>query len=113
MAVILILTIWMTHDLDNLRLPPAPNLTVQTVKQVKTSSYKFPSPTFVANAVVPEVCSRKRRVSWDGITDEAVGSVRVHAEKERNEQMMSVPESLEGLLSDPVMRGRIDEKHTE
>lgn len=39
--------------------------------------------------------------------------MRVHAEQERHEQMMSVPEGLEGLLSDPVVGRGVHEEHAE
>jgi hypothetical protein len=39
--------------------------------------------------------------------------VCVHAEQERNEEMVGVPEGFEGLLSDPVVSGRIHQKHEQ
>jgi hypothetical protein len=39
--------------------------------------------------------------------------VRVHTEQERNEEVMGVPESLKGLLSDPVVCGGVHEQHAE
>lgn len=37
----------------------------------------------------------------------------VHSEEEGNEQVMRVPESLEGLLTDLRMSSRIHQKHAE
>lgn len=103
----------MTDDFNNLRLSPAADFTVETVDEVQTTADKLPSPTFVSDAVGPEVVvveGRKRKCS---ITHETVGCMRVHAEKERNEQVVSVPEGLERLLSDPVMRCGIHEQHAK
>lgn len=48
-------TIRMLNDLGDAGLAPAADLTVQTVEQVETTAYKFPSPTLVTDAVGPEV----------------------------------------------------------
>lgn len=61
----------------------------------------------------PEVVVVQGRPSRSGIADEAAGSVRVHAEQEWDEEVVSVPERLERLLTDPVMGGRIDHQHAE
>jgi hypothetical protein len=39
--------------------------------------------------------------------------VGVHAQQERNEEVVSVPEGLERLLSNPVMRSGVNQKHAE
>lgn len=85
----------MTDDLDNLGLAPAANLTVETVKEVKTAAKELPPPSFVTNAVRPEVVVVKRRECRGGVTDEAARGVGVHAEQEGNEKVVSVPEGLE------------------
>ena len=107
------LTVWVTDNLDNLRLPPAADLAVETITQVETASHKLPSPTLITNAVSPEVLFVEWRERVYGVSDEAVGGVRVHTQQEGDEQMMGVPERLERLLSDPVVSGRIDEQHAE
>lgn len=63
--------------------------------------------------MVPEILSSEGGERLSGITDEAVGSMGVHAQQERNEQMMGVPESLERLLADLCVRSRVDQKHAE
>jgi hypothetical protein len=98
-----------TDDLDNLGLAPAANLTVETVEEVKTTAKELPSPSLVTNAVRPEVVVVKWRESRGSVTDETAGCVGVHAEQEGNEKVVSVPESLEGLLSDPVVGSRVDQ----
>lgn len=97
----------MANNLDNLGLTPAADLSVQTVTQIQAASYKLPSPTLVANAVVPEVFLIKRRKRRNCITYEAAGCMRVHSEQEWNEQVMRIPKSLKRLLSDPVVSSRV------
>jgi hypothetical protein len=47
------------------------------------------------------------------VTDKTTDCVGVHAQQERDEQVVGVPESLERLLADSVMSGRIHHKHAE
>jgi hypothetical protein len=61
----------------------------------------------------PEVVVVKRRESWCCISYEAASRVCVHAEEKRNEEMVGVPEGFEGLLSDPVVSGRVHQKHEQ
>ena len=89
------LTIWMSDDLDDLCLPSATNLTVETIGKIQAATDKFPTPSLVSNAVFPEVVMIERRERLGSVTDEAVGGVRVHSKEEWNEQVMSIPECLE------------------
>lgn len=93
-------TIWMTDDSDNLGLPSASNLTIQTFTEVKSTSPELPSPTLITNAMAPEIVMVKRREWLHGVTNEASGSVSVETQKKRNEEMMRVPERFERLLAD-------------
>jgi len=61
--------------------------------------------------VGPEVVVVKGREGFRSVTDEAAGCVRVHAEQERDEQMVRVPKCFERLLSDPVMGRRVHQEH--
>jgi hypothetical protein len=99
------------HDLDNLGLTSAADFTVEAIHEVKTTAYKFPSPTLVTNAVGPEIIMVERREIRSSVTNEAASSVRVHAEQEGNEEVVSVPKRLEGLLADPVVRSGVDQQH--
>ena len=103
----------MAYDLDYLGLAPAADFTVETVEEVKTTAYKLPSPTLVTNAVRPEVVVVKRRERRGSVTDETAGGVGVHAEQEGDKEVVSVPESLERLLSDPVVSSRVDQQHAQ
>jgi hypothetical protein len=107
------LTIWVAHDLDNLGLASAADLTVEAIAEVKTTAYKLPSPTLVTNAVSPEAFLVEWRERCSSVTNEAAGCVCVHAEQERNEEVVGVPKGLEGLLSDPVVRSGVDQQHAE
>jgi hypothetical protein len=99
------------HNLDDLGFTPAANLTVEAITEVKTTAYKLPSPTLVTNAMGPEVVFVERRESRSSVTNEAAGSVGVHAEQEGNEEVVGVPKRLKGLLANPVMRSGVDQQH--
>jgi hypothetical protein len=102
-----------TDNLDNLGLSPTADLAVQTVAKIETATDKLPSPAFVANAVGPEVLLVKWGEVGNSVTDEAAGCMCVHAEQEWNEEVVSVPESLKRLLSDPVVGGGVDQEHAK
>ena len=108
-----LLTIWVTNDLDNLCLPSASNLTVQTIEQIQPASNKLPPPTFISNAVCPKVCVVEWRKWLRRVTNETAGSVRVHTKQEWDEKMVGVPKGFERLLSNPVVSSGIDEKHAQ
>ena len=101
----------MSDNLDDLGLPARADFTVQAIHEVKTTAEQFPSPSLVSNAVGPEVLSGKWRKWSSSVTDEAASGVGVHAEQKGDEQVVSVPESLERLLSDPVVSGGVDQQH--
>lgn len=63
--------------------------------------------------MLPEDFSSEGGKGVGGVTDEATNGVGVQAEKERNEEMVGVPEGLERLLSDAVVGGGIHEQHAE
>ena len=90
-----------------------PDFAVDALDEVYTAADELPAPAFVANAVIPEACAGERRVSVDGVADEAACGVGVHAEEERDEEMMGVPEGFEGLLPDLVVCRGVHEEHAE
>jgi hypothetical protein len=63
--------------------------------------------------VGPKVVVVERRESRSGVTNETASSVGVHAEQERNEEVVSVPKRFERLLSNPVVRSCVDQQHAE
>ena len=105
--------VWMTNDLVDLGLASSSDFTIDSFHQIDSTSKQFPSPAFVAYAVVPERLARERRVRIFRIPYEATCSMRVHAQEERDEQMMRVPEGLEGLSSYSMMSRGIHQEHTQ
>lgn len=89
----------MFDDLDDFGESPALDLAVDPLDQVDSSGDNFPAPALVADAVVPELLSGKGRDGVYSITYETAGSVRIQCQKEDDEEMMGVPESLKGLLA--------------
>lgn len=100
-------TIRMADNASNLGGTACADLTVETLNQVDTATKQFPSPTFVTDTVLPEDLSGERRECVGRVTDEAADSVGVHAQQERDEQVVSVPERLERLLSNSVVGSRV------
>src|SRR6478735_2169006 len=98
------LTIRMADHAGDLGLPAGANLAVQTLNEVEASAEELPSPALVADAVIPEFVSGEGRDGGSGITHEAADGVRVQGDHEGNEEVVRVPESLERLLADAVVR---------
>lgn len=107
------LTIGVLDNLDDLSLTACSDLTVQPLDEVNPTAEKLPPPTFVTNAVGPEIITSKRRKRCGRVTHEAADGMRVHAKEERNEQMVSVPERLERLLSDLCVRRCVHQQHAQ
>ena len=101
--------VWVADDLHDLGLTTRSDFAVDALDEVEAARPELPPPALVSDAVVPEVGTRKGREVVDGIANEAVGGVGVEAEHERNEEMVSVPERLEGLLSYLCVCGRVHE----
>ena len=53
------LTIWMSHDLRDLRLPSSSDLSVETFDEVDPTTPQLPSPALIPDAVVPELLARE------------------------------------------------------
>ena len=54
------------------------------------------------------------RVRWiGGVANKATSGVGIQADEKEERQVMSVPERLEALVADFVMRSRIHEQHDE
>jgi hypothetical protein len=89
----------MSDNLGNLRFAPCTNLTIQPLDEVESPTKEFPSPTFVTKTVIPEGFARERRLRCDSVSNEAACGMRVESQEEGDKQMVSIPESFEGLLS--------------
>lgn len=101
------------NDFDDFGRAPASNLAVQAIEEVQAASNKLPSPALVTNAVRPEVVLVERREGGRRVSDETARCMCIHTEQEWDEKMVRVPESLERLLSNPVMSGGVDQKHAK
>ncbi len=103
----------MADHLCDCGFPPCSYLPVYSLDEIKASGEQFPSPPFISDTVCPEIGSRERRIWCGGVSNEAVGGVGVHTQQERDEEMVSVPESLVGLLADLVMSSGVHQQHAE
>lgn len=92
------------HFEDGCRAPAA-DLAVDTLAEIKGAAPELPPPALVAYAMVPKGLTGKGGVGQRGGADKAAGCVRVKTEEERNEEMVSIPESLIGLLPYLCMGG--------
>jgi hypothetical protein len=61
----------------------------------------------------PELLPGERRVRLRRVADKAAGGVGVEGQQEGHEQVVGVPEGLEGLLADAMVRGGVDQHHAE
>lgn len=103
----------MLHHFDDLRGPASPNFAIDALDQVQPAAYQLPSPALIAKTMVPEGLPGERRVRLCCVSHEASSSVSVHGKQEWYEQMVCVPECFVGLLSDLLMRCRVDEHHAQ
>ena len=100
-------------DLDDLGLAAGADLAVEALDQVDAAAPQLPAPALVADAVIPEVRARERREVADRVPHEAVRGVGVESEQEGDEEVVRVPEGLEGLLPDLRVGGGVHEQHAE
>lgn len=63
--------------------------------------------------MLPENLTGERRERSSRIADEAADGVRVHAQQERDEEVVSVPKGLKRLLSNSVVGSRVHEQHAK
>lgn len=61
--------------------------------------------------MAPEVLAGEWREWLNCVADETAGGVSVESKHEGNEQVVSVPKRLEGLLTDFSVGGRVHQKH--
>jgi len=53
---------WMSNDFSDFRRLSGTNLAVDALEEVQSSGYQFPSPALVADTMLPEWFSGKRRI---------------------------------------------------
>lgn len=104
----------MNEDLSETRCPPSPNFPVHTLAEVDDTGPDDEPPAEVSETVLRGIeGERGDIVGVGGITNEATGSVGVKADHEEERQMMGVPEGLEALLANLVVRGGVHQDHDE
>ena len=108
-----LLTVWMADDFDDLSLSSRADLAVYPLAEVEGEGEQFPSPTFISNAVVPEWTPCERTVRVHAIPNETPGGMCIHGQKERYKQMMRIPKRLVTLLSYLRMRRGEYEQHAQ
>ena len=94
------------------RQPACPDFPVDTLAEVNDARPDGEAPAQIAKAVLG-VVERERGlvVRLCAIADEAAGGVGVDANHEEEGEVVGVPERLEALLADLVVRGRVHEDH--
>ena len=105
--------VWVANDFGDFGGAAGANFAVDAFEEVEAAAPEFPAPALVADAVVPEVLAGEWGVGVEGVADEAACSVGVHGEKEGDEEVVGVPECLEGLLADLVVCSGVNEEHAE
>lgn len=103
----------MANDLEDLSLSSCSDLSVDPLDQVDSSSEKLPPPALVAYAMGPELLASERREGLRRVSHEAACCMGVHAQQERDEQVVRVPERLERLTSYAIMSGRVHQEHAQ
>lgn len=102
-----------SDDSGDLGLTAGSDLTPETLDQVETTGPELPSPSQVTDAVGPELITSKRRDGLGSVSHEASHGMGVETKEKRDKKMVSVPESLKGLLTNTGVGGRVHEKHAE
>lgn len=103
----------MSHDFDDLSLPPRPDFAIQSLTQIQAARHQFPPPSFISDTVIPKVLAGEWADWVHGVSHETSGRVRVHCQEEWDEQMVRVPESLIALLPDLRMRCGVHQQHAQ
>jgi len=103
----------MFDHLDDLGRSASTDLAIKSLNQVQSASDQFPSPSLVAETVVPERSACKWRYRLHSVSDKAASGMSIKSQEEWYKQMMRVPKRLERLLSNLLMRGRVHEHHAE
>jgi len=103
----------MADHAGDLGLAAGAHLAVQALDEVEAAGKQLPPPALVADAVVPELVAGEGRDGVGLVAHEAAHRVRVEADQEGDEEVVRVPERLERLLPDAVVRRRVHQDHAE
>ena len=87
---------------------------VHTLPKVRDAGPDRPAPALVAETELGVVERERAHVlSVDRVADEAASRVRVERDEPEEGEVVRVPEGLEALVADLVVRGRVHEHHDE
>lgn len=103
----------MLDHFDDFSPATCSHFTVDPLKQIQPTTYKFPPPAFVADTMLPELISRKRRERLRCVSHETPRSVCVHCKQKYYEKMVSIPEGLVRLLTNLLMGSRVHHEHAK
>ena len=84
----------MFYDFEDSCVSPSTDLTIESLAQVESTSYQFPSPSFISYAVIPERFPGEWRIGFDSVANEAICCVCIHSQQEWNKEVMCIPECL-------------------
>lgn len=104
----------MNKNLGQASGTPRTDLTPNPLPKVDNTRPDGEAPALVSQAVIGGVEGEDCSIGWDcGVTDEASSGVAVEADHEEEGKVVGVPEGLEALVADLVVRRGIHEDHDE
>ena len=104
----------MDKDLGQAGCTPRTNLTPNPLSKVDNAGPDGETPALVAETVGRAVERERGDVLGVGrVTDEASGGMGVETDHEEERKVVRVPECLEALVTDLVVRGGVHEDHDE
>ena len=104
----------MDKDLGQAGCTPRTNLTPNPLSKVDNAGPDGETPALVAETVGRAVERERGDVLGVGrVTDEASGGMGVETDHEEERKVVRVPESLEALVADLVVRSGVHEEHDE
>ena len=107
-------TAGVNKNLGQTRRTACPDFPPHALTEVDDARPDREPPALIAETVLSGVEGERRNIIWVGtVTDEATGRVGIQADHEEESQMVGVPEGLEALLADLVVRSTVHQDHDE
>ena len=104
----------MNKDLGQPSGTTSPDFSVNSFSEINNARPHDESPTLITQTVLGGVEGEHGDVvGVGGVTNEASGSMGVETNHEEEREVVRVPEGLEALVADLVMRGGIHEDHNQ
>ena len=108
------LTARVDKDLRQTSCTPGPDLTPNPLSEVDNARPNGEAPALVSQAVVRLVEGEDSGIrGFGGVAHEASGGMGVQTNHEEEREVVRVPEGLEALVADLVMRRGVHEDHDE